>query len=406
MEMPDYKDHYQVLIVGGGTAGLTVAAQLLNLDDPPEVAIIEPSEKHYYQPIWTLVGAGVVPKEVSEREEADYIPYGAVWMKDAVASFDPDANTVTTRDGRTVGYDYLIVALGIQIDWFKVKGLPETLGKNGVCSNYSYDHVEYTWETLRSLKPGDRALFTQPDTPIKCGGAPQKIMYLTADYLRREGMLEDVDIQMFNPGTMIFGVPEFRRTLEKVNARYGITWNFGHEIVEVRGAAREAVIRVKQEDGSVEEKVEPFKMLHVTPPQSAPDVLKHSSLANADGFVEVDPYTLQHTRYPNVFSLGDAAGTPNAKTGAAVRKQAPVLVHNLTTYMKENVLEHPKEYHGYTSCPLVTGYGKLILAEFDYDDNPDPSFSFDTTQERYSMYALKVYGLPQMYWHGMLRGRA
>ncbi len=406
MEMPAYKDHYQVLIVGGGTAGITVAAQLMNLEDPPEVAIIEPSEKHYYQPIWTLVGAGVVQKEVSEREEADYIPYGVVWMKDAVATFDPAGNTVSTRGGRTVGYDYLVVAAGIQIDWGKVKGLPETLGRNGVCSNYSYEHVEYTWEALRSLKPGDRALFTQPDTPIKCGGAPQKIMYLTGDYLLRNGLLDDVEIQMFNPGTMIFAVPEFRRTLEKVNARYGITWNFGHEIVEVRGPSREAIIRVKKEDGTTEEKVERFGMLHVTPPQSAPDFIKNSPLADEAGFISVNQYTLQHPDYPNVFALGDAAGTPNAKTGAAVRKQAPVLVHNMMAYRRDKVLEHPKEYHGYSSCPLVTGYGKLILAEFDYDNRPDPSFPFDTTQERYSMYALKVYALPQLYWHGMLRGRA
>ncbi|WP_457653049.1 FAD-dependent oxidoreductase [Rhodocaloribacter sp.] len=398
------KDHYQVLVIGGGTAGLTVAAQLRNQADPPEVAIIEPSEKHYYQPIWTLVGGGVFPREISERDEADFIPDGAVWIRDAAASFDPDHNTVTTRDGKAIGYDYLVVCPGIQIDWDKIPGLAESLGSNGVCSNYSYQTVPYTWETLRHLK-GGRAIFTQPATPIKCGGAPQKIMYLTADHLRRKGLLGDTDIQFMSPGMVVFGVKEFERTLKKVIARYGITFNIQHELVEVRGDQREAVFKVTAEDGSVSEKVLSFDMLHVTPPQSAPDFIKQSPLANAEGWVDLNPATLQHNRYPNVFGLGDAGSTPNAKTGAAVRKQAPTVVRNLLQHMATGYLDDPAVYTGYSSCPLVTGYGKLVLAEFDYDNKPMPSFPFDTTQERYSMYALKIYGLPQMYWHGMLRGR-
>ncbi|WP_456427747.1 FAD-dependent oxidoreductase [Rhodocaloribacter sp.] len=398
------QDHYQVLVIGGGTAGLTVAARLRNQADPPEVAIIEPSEKHYYQPIWTLVGGGVFPREISERDEADFIPDGAVWIRDAAASFDPDHNTVTTRDGKTIGYDYLVVCPGIQIDWDKIPGLAESLGSNGVCSNYSYQTVPYTWETLRHLK-GGRAIFTQPATPIKCGGAPQKIMYLTADHLRLKGALADTDIQFMSPGEVVFGVKEFERTLKKVIARYGITFNIRHELIEVRGDQREAVFKVTAEDGSVSEKVLSFDMLHVTPPQSAPDFIKQSPLANADGWVDLNPSTLQHNRYPNVFGLGDAGSTPNAKTGAAVRKQAPTVVQNLLQHMATGYIDDPVVYKGYSSCPLVTGYGKLVLAEFDYDNKPMPSFPFDTTQERYSMYALKIYGLPQMYWHGMLRGR-
>lgn len=402
------KDHYQVLIVGGGSAGLTVAAQLRKQDDPPEVAILEPSEKHYYQPIWTLVGAGVFEKEISERDEADYIPDGAEWIKQAAVSFDPENNTVTTEDGTTIGYDYLVVAPGIQLDWEKIPGLAESVGTpgTGVVSNYTYETVPMTWETMQRLQPGDRALFTQPSTPIKCGGAPQKIMYLTADYLRKKGILDAVSVEFFSPGTVVFGVTEFERTLKKVIDRYGIDFHLQEELVEIRPDAKEAVFQVIGGDGAPSKKTVAFDMIHVTPPQSAPDFIKNSPLANDDGWVDVDKYTLQHNTYDNVFSLGDAAGTPNAKTGAAVRKQAPTVVQNLLQVMRDGAIKKPKKYNGYSSCPLVTGYGKLVLAEFDYDNNPDPSFPFDTTQERYSMYALKAYGLPQMYWHGMLRGRA
>ena len=397
--------HYQVLVVGGGTAGLTVAARLRRLADAPTVAVVEPSETHYYQPLWTLVGGGVFSKDVTERREADYIPPGVVWVRDAVLAFDPEANTVATRDGRTLSYDALVVAPGIEIDWEAIPGLTETLGRNGVCSNYSYAHVEYTWEAMQALRPGARALFTQPSTPIKCGGAPQKIMYLTADHLRRRGILDQVEVAMFNPGKAIFGVPEFRTTLEGVNERYGITWHFGHELIAVRGDAREAVIRVTGGDGPPTERVERFDLLHVVPPQRAPAFVAQSPLANAGGWVDVDRHTLQHVRYPNVFALGDAAGTPNAKTGAAVRKQAPVVVENLMTHLRGAAADSSAQYDGYSSCPLVTGYGRLVLAEFDYDNRPAPSFPFDTTKERRSMYALKKYGLPLMYWRGMLRGR-
>lgn len=401
-------DHYQVLVVGGGSAGITVAAQLRNQDNPPEVGIIEPSEVHYYQPIWTLVGGGVFDRDISKREEAEFIPDGADWIKKAAASFDPDNNTVTTEDGTTIGYDFLVVAPGIQLDWDKIPGLKESVGQpgTGVVSNYTYETVPMTWEALQQLEPGDNALFTQPSTPIKCGGAPQKIMYLTADNLRKRGILDEVNVEFFSPGTVVFGVTEFARTLKKVIDRYGIDFHLQEELVELRPDAKEAVFQVIGGDGAPSQKVVEYDMIHVTPPQSAPDFIKESPLSNDEGWVDVDKHTLQHTTYDNIFSLGDAAGTPNAKTGAAVRKQAPVVVTNLLQVMQEGAITEPKEYHGYSSCPLVTGYGKLVLAEFDYDNNPDPSFPFDTTQERYSMYALKAYGLPEMYWHGMLRGRA
>ena len=394
--------HHQVLIIGGGSAGLTVAAYLSNNSNAPEIGIIEPSEKHYYQPIWTLVGGGVFPKEVSERNQADFIPAGATWIKDKVASFDPDNNNVTTDGGETISYDYMVVAPGIQIDWGKIPGLVESIGKpgTGVCSNYSYETVESTWENIRNFR-GGTAIFTQPNTPIKCGGAPQKICYLGEDHFRKSGIRDKCDVIFASASGGIFAVKKYADALNRVVDRKEIDARYQHNLIALHPDKREAVFEQLDSGKNVTLK---YDMIHVTPPMSSPDFIKNSPLAADTGWVDVNKYTTQHTRYPNVFSLGDCSNLPTSKTGAAIRKQAPTTAANIMSLI--NGMPMSATYDGYTSCPLVTGYGSLILAEFDYDKNPKESFPFNQAQERYSMYALKAYGLPRLYWHGMLRGRA
>ncbi|MCB0610043.1 MAG: NAD(P)/FAD-dependent oxidoreductase [Lewinellaceae bacterium] len=393
--------HHQILIIGGGTAGLTIAAMLRNQPDAPQVTIIEPNEKHYYQPIWTLVGGGVFSKDISERNEADFIPDGASWIKDKVVSLNPDNNSVELAGGDTVTYDYLVVAAGIQIDWDKIPGLKESVGKpgTGVCSNYSFQTVGSTWDNIKNLKKG-RAIFTQPATPIKCGGAPQKICYLAADHFRRTGVRKDIDVVFASAAGNIFSVAKYARSLDKVIARNNIKAMYFENLVELKPDRKIAVFENMKTGQRTEME---YDMIHVTPPQSAPDFIKESPLAAETGWVSVDKHTTQHTKYPNVFSCGDASNLPTSKTGAAIRKQAPVLVENLLAVMRGQ--SPGQAYDGYTSCPLVTGYGSLVMAEFDYNLTPQETFPFDQSKERYSMYALKAYGLPQLYWHGMLRGR-
>lgn len=396
------KDHYQVLVVGGGSAGITVAAYLRNEPNPPEVAILEPSSKHYYQPIWTLVGAGVFDKSISEREEASLIPPGATWIQDAVATFDPDNNQVTTTSGKTIGYDYLVVTAGLQLDWNAIPGLKESVGQpgTGVCSNYSYGTVNSTWENIRNLKSGT-AVFTHPATPIKCGGAPQKICYLAEDHFAKAGVRNNIDVIFCSADPKIFAVEKYAKTLDQVIARKKIDARFRTNLVALRPDAKEADF-ANLDTG--EKTTIKYDMIHVTPPQSAPNFIKQSPLAAETGWVSVNPATTQHTKYANVFACGDCSNLPTSKTGAAIRKQAPTLAKNLM--MAIHGMPLSAVYDGYTSCPLVTGYGSLVLAEFDYNKQPKESFPFDQSQERYSMYALKAYGLPQLYWHGMLRGRA
>lgn len=401
------KQHYQILIVGGGNAGISLAAKLFLKDARLDIGILDPADKHYYQPAWTLVGGGVFDIAATMRNEADVMPKKATWIKEAAAGFEPDQNTVITAAGNRYTYDYLVVCPGIQLDWHKIKGLEGNLGKNGITTNYLYDMAPYTYECLRNTRKG-KAIFTSPNTPVKCGGAPQKIMYLAADYWRKHGLLGDVRVHFYSGGSIIFGVKKYADTLNRVIARYGIQTHFLHNLVEIKADSKEAVFDVYKDGKVVDQVTDQFEMIHVTPPQSAPDFIKNSPLAvpgNPLGWVDVDKFTFQHNRYPNIYALGDASSTPNAKTGAAVRKQAPVLVEQLISQIRTGQAAAAK-YTGYGSCPLITGYGKLVLAEFDYDNKPMETFPFDQSKERWSMYQLKRHVLPWLYWNKILHGTA
>ena len=393
--------HHPVLIVGGGSAGITVAARLRRASRALDVAVLEPEPAHYYQPLWTLVGAGIVRKEASRRDEAGLIPPGVKWIRDAAARFEPEQNRVITAAGDALTYDWLVVCPGIQLNWDAVKGLPGALGRDGVCSNYAYDQCEKTWQTVREFK-GGTALFTMPPPPIKCAGAPQKVMYLADAWFRRAGVRDKTKIIYATATPSIFAVKEFAATLDRVCERKGIERLFKHNLVELSPEAREARF-VHTE--TKEEKTIRYDMIHVTPPQGPPSVTAKSALADAAGWVEVDKHSLRHARFPNVFSLGDASSLPTSRTGAAVRAEAPVLVANLLAAMQGRPLA--ARYDGYSACPIPTEYGKLLLCEFDYTPKPTPTFPFlDPTKEHRAYYWLKRWGLPAIYWHGMLRGIA
>lgn len=392
---------HRIVIVGGGAAGITVAAELKRHDGRLDIAIVEPSELHSYQPGWTLVGAGVFTRQQTAREERSLIPSGVTWIKASVSAFDPEQNIVRLSDGRSVGYDYLVACPGLKIDWDAIAGLNDTLGRNGVCSNYRADMAEYTWRLIQDFQ-GGTALFSQPAMPIKCAGAPQKIMYLMADHLKRRGKLSSSTLKFCLAGEALFGVPFFVPPLQKAVDGYGIEVCYRHNLKAVDGPKRTALFAVPDKDGTTREVAMPFDMIHVVPPQTGLDVVRESPLANAAGWIDVDPATLKHARYPNVFSLGDAASTSNAKTAAAVRLQAPVVVANLQAAMADKPM--PKTYDGYGSCPLTVALGKIVLAEFAYGGKVTPSFPLDPRVPRRSMWYLKTKFLPWLYWSHMLKG--
>lgn len=418
------ENKFKVLIIGGGTAGIMVSAQLLRKDPNLKVAIVEPSKDHYYQAAWTLVGGGTFNYADTRRDEKDLIPKGATWIQEYAETFDPDNNVVKLRNGENIGYDYLVVAPGIQIDLDGIEGLKDAINHDQVCSVYV--NPEFAWEVIRNFKSGN-AIFTQPATPIKCGGAPQKVMHLASDTWRKKGILDDINVIYPTPGSVIFGVKDFAKTLNKVLQRYDVQTRFFYKLTKIDPEKKELhYVYTKanenkcivNEDKDIKEKLEgeahiimPYDMVHLAPPQSAPDFIKESPLAvenNPGGWIDVDKHTLQHNKYSNIFALGDAANLPTAKTGAAVRKQAPVVVENILTLMDKNVISDAS-YSGYSSCPIVTGYGKMMLAEFKYDNvrDSDPLISkfVDTTKENYSMWLLKKYGLPYLYWNQMMKGK-
>jgi len=393
---------HQVLIVGGGTAGITVAAILKRRAPGTDIAIIEPSHEHYYQPAFTLVGAGVYPLARTRRAEESLIPVGVRWICDAALTFEPEKNTVRIKNGNVLTYDYLVICTGVKLDWGKIAGLVETLGRNGVCSNYSPAHVTYTWDCLQRLQPGSRAVFTQPPLPFKCPGAPQKIAYLTADHLQRRGSLKECNLDFYVHAPVIFSVPFFARECVKIAARYGINVHYQHNLVAVDGAAKTATFEKVDEQNKGDKVTVPFDMLHVSPPQSPAEEIKSSPLANAAGWIEVNQNSMQHARYPNVFALGDVASSPNSKTAAAVRKQAPVVVGNILRMMGKTAIEGV--YDGYASCPLTTAVGKAILAEFIYGGKVTPTLPLNPAKEHWIGWWIKVTGLPLMYWNYMLKG--
>lgn len=397
--------HFDVVVIGGGASGIAAAASLLRRRRGLRLAIVEPAEYHYYQPGWTMVGAGIFSRASTTRPMVDVIPRGATWIRAAATAFDPTADQVELEDGRVVAYDALIVATGLTLDWDAVPGLSEALGRNGVTSNYRVDLAPYTAKLVAGLTNG-RAIFTQPPMPIKCAGAPQKAMYLSCDSWRRAGTLDRTQVSFHTATPGLFGVAAYVPALMQYIERYGIDLNLGSRLVAVDGGAKTATFERLAPDGSSVQTIEAFDMLHACPPQIAPAVVVQSALAGAGGFVDVDPGSLRHSTFTNVFALGDVAATSNAKTAAAARKQAPVVAENVLATLDHKPLA--AVYDGYGSCPLTVERGRIVLAEFGYGGTLMPSFPnwlLDGTRPTRLAWFLKASLLPKLYWHGMLKGR-
>jgi sulfide:quinone oxidoreductase len=411
---------FKIVVIGGGTGGISSAAHLLKSFAPKDVAVIEPHDTHYYQPFWTLVGAGVVDKKVTAKPMASVMPSGTTWIKEKVSTFEPKENKIVLANGEEIAYDFLVVSAGIKMDWQKIKGLKGNLGKNGIVSIYNWDSVDATWEAMKNFE-GGTAVFTFPPPPFKCAGAPQKIMWLAEEWFRMNNVREKTRVVFLTAGEAIFGVEKYKKALEKIVIERGIECVFHHVLDEVD--AENKTLKAKDtKTGEIQEIK--YDMLHVVPPMSAPDFIKESPLSSCEkarneeyaklappadekdhlGYIEVDKFTTQHVVYKNIFSLGDVSSMPNSKTGAAIRKQAPVLAKNL--YALSQGKELKSKYQGYASCPLVLDRSHVMLAEFGYEGKLMETFPFNQAKPRRTMWWLKRYVLPVLYWNFMLKGLA
>ena len=431
----------KILIVGGGLAGMSTAARFTNSLDNPDITVIEPGDlATSYQPGQTLVGGGIWEKEALVYKTEDFIPSGVTIIKEKAVEFDPEKNTVTTTSGKKVGYDYLIVAAGLKLDFARIEGLGITetitstgdhkavskvVGKNGIASIYFQEGSKDTWTQMQKFiadaKSGKKVkgIFTHPNTPIKCGGAPKKIAYLTDARLREAGARDNAELTFYPNGSRMFGVPEYHNAIQRQFEARDMKWNYRHNLIAVDRDKKVAIFNKHWKEKGVwdddleeysivpkSEKVEvPFDFLHITPPMKAAEEIAKSPIGSSKGWVPVHKETLQHVKYPNVFALGDIAAVPMGKTGGSARKQYKVVVDNVIAMM-EGKSDLPSKYAGYTVCPLITSIGTVMLAEFNWTKKPTPSFPLDPTQERWIWWLLKVYALKPMTQYGMLSGRA
>jgi sulfide:quinone oxidoreductase len=403
---------HKVLVIGGGTGGLAAANQVYNLFKARnqtlgdgDIAIVDANAHHDYQPGWTIVGSGLGDKRAFRRPLDSLIPAHFAHIKSNAASFEPGTNQVVLADGSKVGYDFMVVAPGIQINWDKVKGLPEALAdplKSNVSSIYSYETVDKTWDLIRNFQ-GPEAVFTQPFGPVKCAGAPQKIAYMADWYWKDQK--RSVHSTFVTGMPTMFSQPMYAGKLNIIRQEKGIAGHFNTNLTEVRVGDKTAVFDILDGENKGQKLELPFGLLHVVPPMGPPDVIKKSPLADSVGWTDVDEGSLQHRKFPNVFGLGDASSLPTSKTAAAITGQAPVLAHNLVALMERGEVGSAR-YDGYTSCPLFTGRGSLLLAEFKYNTELAETFSAFTNQSvpNRFFYHLTKDVFPRVYFSDLVKG--
>lgn len=395
--------HHEVLIVGGGNAGVSLAARLHRYG-VKDVAVVEPRDHHFYQPLFSHIAGGRAKESEAVRSQHSVMPRGVEWIQDSVTDIDPAVSRISLASGGQLGFGHLVVCPGLQLDWDKIPGLAEAVHSPSGASHYEYSLAAKAWTLLSGLKSGT-AVFTMPSGPIKCGGAAQKPMYLACDYWREQGVLQDIRVVMVQPYPSVFGVPGVDNELNRKIAEYGIELRLDSELVSVEAAAQTALIR-HSTTGSTEKLR--YDVLNAVPPQSAPDWLKGTELPSPEdsgGFVEVDPQTLRHVRFPNIWSLGDAAATTNSKSGGALRKQTKVVAKNLVAACTAK--PPPAKYDGYSVCPFTVSRSTVVFAEFDDQYRPMPSIPrVPTWKESRASWVVDRDVFPRVYWNLILKGRA
>ena len=408
----------KIVVIGGGAAGISAAARLMMILKEPDITIIDPSDKHFYQPGFTLIASGVYSPDEVYKSQADCIPSGAKWVKDSVVALDADKRIVTTSKGEKISYDFLVLTPGLVYDWDLIEGIdPKALGTGNAHCIYEHEGAIKTWDAIQKfVKNGGKGIFTDTYTKHKCGGAPKKITLLTEHLARKNGTRERLSFNFYTASPELYDVPYYTPRLLEIYAERNVPINLNTRIVGVDTAARKVHFRKteKSADGSakVSDFKEDYEFLHFLPPMGTPKFVRESGLSATngshakEGWVDVDKGTLVSKKYPNIISFGDASNLPTSKTSAAIRKQVPIAVANLVSIMEG---KQPQQiYDGYAACPIITDYGHVLMCEFDYSKKQKNTFPlpllFDMSKEQYVAWLMKVYLLKPMYFYGMLNG--
>lgn len=407
----------KIVIIGGGAAGISMAAQLLRKLANPDITIIDPSERQYYQPGFTLISGGVYEADDVWKTQAECMPKGVKWVKDIVTLVHPTLNKVDTAKSGTIAYDYLVVAPGVKYDWSRIEGITyATIGTGNAHTIYDHRGAQMTWQAMQEFsKQGGKGVFCDTWTKHKCGGAPKKVSLLTWDNCRKQGTTDNIDMHYYTASKQLYNVPHFTPRLEEIYRERNIPVDVNCRLKGIDTEAKRAYFERVETDAEGNKITTPFNesydFMHFMVPQCAPDFVRESGLSwtegslAADGWVMVDKHSLIHTTYPNILSLGDCAGIPTSKTSAAVRKQLPIAVENLIAMMEGRTPE--AHYDGYAACPIVTDYGHVLMCEFDYDKKAQISFPLsllDMSKEQWVAWLLKVYALKPIYFNLMLKG--
>ncbi|CAD8115388.1 unnamed protein product [Paramecium sonneborni] len=393
------KIHSQIAIIGGGTGGLNVAAQLIADGHaiPQQIRIFEPQKMHAYQPGWTMVGGGLCNVKKTLKPIEKVLPKNVSISDSAIAKINPKENEIVTQNGEIYTYDQLVIATGIKTEFDQIKGARQYLDdlNSPVASIYNYKYAEKMNRLVEEFEGGN-IVYTEPPLPIKCAGAPQKIIYLSHDRLNKRGI--KTNHHFYKTAGVIFGVPKYAEILTELCKKKEINCHFKQKLIEVQD--HKAIF---ENQDTKELKSVTFDLLHLVPPQLPDKFITISGLADAAGFVNVNHNTLQHVTYKNIWSLGDCSSLPTSKTAAAIFAQTPVLVKNLIRVWKKN-LEPIPGYQGYTSCPIFTSQSKLLLAEFKYNSQLDETFPIFQSNESRLMFHLKKDFFPIAYWQLMIKG--
>jgi sulfide:quinone oxidoreductase len=403
------KTSARIVIAGGGAAGLTAASRLAATLQGATITVIDGRKAHYYQPGFTLVASGIKPKDYVVSGTSDYLPKGVEWLSEAVAEIDPEGKKVVTTSGKSVQFDFLIVATGLELNYGEIEGMDTArIGTNGLGSIYhSPDAAAATWQALSTFADkGGVGVFGRPAGEMKCAGAPLKYTFISDDHLRRRGNRGKAELVYMAHGKALFGVPIVSEKVRMLFQDRGVKVNHEHVLQAIDLDKR--IATYKTPIGTAEQA---YDFINVVPPMRAPEVVRNSPLPwtegpfAADGWVEVDRDTLRHKRYPHVFAVGDIAGVPKGKTAASVKWQVPVAVDHLVGDISGKASK--EVYNGYTSCPLITRLGQAMLIEFDYKDNLIMSFPgvIAPLEELWISWVMKTMALKPTYL-SMLRARA